>query len=89
MGTRYLPRVTAKDHEAFRNLVHAYPAGSYDKWLQFQAKEIADWEASGGKVVLIDVSTDEFTRYCRDTGARHDIHTFRGVSAAKGIGKFK
>jgi hypothetical protein len=89
VGTRYLPRITAEHHESFIRLVHGYPSYSYDKWLQFRAQEIADWESEGGEVILVDISPDEFTRYCRDTGASRDLHSLRAIAAAKGVGKFK
>ena len=88
MRTTYLPRVTAADHEALRRLVDNYPADSYEKWLYLQAKEIANWQKSRWRVILIDVSADDFVRYCRDTGASRNYHTFRGIASAKAIGKF-
>jgi hypothetical protein len=88
MPTTYLPCVTATEHEALRRLVGNYPAESYEKWLYLQAKEIANWRRSGWEVVLIDVSADDFTRYCRETGASPNFHTFRGIASAKAIGKF-
>ena len=88
VATTYLPRVTAADHEALRRLVGNYPAHSYEKWLFLQAKEIANWQRSGWEVVLIDVSADDFVRYCRETGASPKFRTFRGIASAKAIGKF-
>ena len=79
MATTYLPRVTAADHETLRRLVGNYPADSYEKWLFLQAKEIANWQRSGWEVVLIDVSADDFVRYCRETGASPNFHS-SGVS---------
>jgi hypothetical protein len=69
MATRYLPRITAEQHDTFRDTVNFYPADTYDKWLYLQAKEIADWEGRGEKVILVDVSPNEFARYCRKTRA--------------------
>jgi len=89
MGTVYFRKVSADDHKTLRSVCHNYPAYSYDKWLQFQAKEIAEWSASGDTVIEIDLSADDFARYCRDTGARPDLNTFRGIAAAKSTGKFK
>jgi hypothetical protein len=89
MGTIFIPRVTEADHEVLLNVVHEYPSYSYDKWLNFRAKEIAQWKAGGGEVIEIDVSPDDFSRYCRDTGARPDINAFRAIATAKGTGKFK
>jgi hypothetical protein len=88
MPTTYLPRVTAADHEDLRRLVDNYPASSYEKWLSLQEKEIANWQTSGWDVVLIDVTADDFVRYCKDTGASPNFHTFRGIASAKAIGKF-
>jgi len=88
MATTYLPRVTAADHEALRRLVGNYPPDSYEKWLFLQAKEIANWQRSGWEVILIDVGADDFVRYCRETGASPNFHTFRGIASAKAIGKF-
>jgi hypothetical protein len=88
MATTYLPRVDATDHEALRRLVGNYPADSYEKWLHLQAKEIANWQRSGWEVILIDVSADDFVRYCRETGASPNFQTFRGIASAKAIGKF-
>ncbi len=88
MPTTYLPRVTTADHEALRRLVDNYPADSYEKWLNLQAKEIANWRRSGWDVVLIDVNADDFLRYCRATGASPNFHTFRGIASAQAIGKF-
>ena len=88
MATTYLPRVTAADHETLRRLVGNYPADSYEKWLFLQAKEIANWQRSGWEVILIDVSADDFVRYCRENGASPNFHTFRGIASAKAIGKF-
>jgi len=88
MATTYLPRVTAADHEALRRLVGNYPANSYEKWLFLQAKEIANWQRNGWEVVLIDVSADDFVRYCLETRASPNFHTFRGIASAKAIGKF-
>jgi hypothetical protein len=88
MATTYLARVTAADHEVLRGLVGNYPADSYEKWLNLQAKEIANWRRSGWDVVLVDVTPDDFVRYCRETGASPNFHTFRGIPSAKAIGKF-
>jgi hypothetical protein len=88
MATTYLPRVTAADHEILRRVVGNYPADSYDKWLYLQAKEIANWQRSGWEVILIDVSADDFLRYCRETTASPNFHTFRAIASAKAIGKF-
>ena len=88
MATTYLPRIAATDHEVLRHLVEGYPAESYEKWLFLQAKEIANWKRSGWEVILIDVSADDFVRYCRETGATRNFHTFRGIASAKAIGKF-
>ncbi len=88
MATTYLPRIAAADHEALRHVVENYPAESYEKWLNLQEKEIANWKRSGWDVILIDVSADDFIRYCRETGASPNFHTFRGIASAKAIGKF-
>jgi hypothetical protein len=88
MPTTYLPRVAAADHDALRRLVGGYPAYSYEKWLYLQAKEIANWRRSGWDVILVDVSARDFVRYCQDTGASPNFHTFRGIASAKAIGKF-
>ena len=89
MGTLYLPKITATNHDTLRNFIHNYPAHSYDEWLKLQAKEIADWKSSGGEVVLVDLSADDFIRYTRQTGARADVHLLKAVATAKGIRKFK
>ncbi|WP_166142451.1 cobalamin B12-binding domain-containing protein [Methylosinus sp. RM1] len=88
MPTTYLPRVTAADHELLRHSVDNYPADTHDKWLRLQAKEIANWRASGWDVVMIDVSAEDFARYCRETRASPNFHTFRAIASAKAIGKF-
>ncbi len=88
MSTTYLPHITAADHEALRVLVDNFPTNTHEKWLRFQAKEIANWEKSGWDVVLIDINPDDFLRYCRETGASPNFHTFRGIASAKAIGKF-
>ena len=88
MATTYLPRIAAEDHEALSRVVENYPAQSFGKWLYLQEKEIANWKRSGWEVVLIDISRDDFVRYCRETGASPSFHTFRGIASAKAIGKF-
>jgi hypothetical protein len=88
MPTSYLPSVTATDHEALRRMVDNYPADTYEKWRFLQTKEIANWRKSGWDVVLIDVTADDFVRYCKETGASPNFHTFRGIASAKAIGKF-
>jgi hypothetical protein len=88
MATTYLPRITVADHEALRFLVDNFPTNSHEKWLHLQAKEIANWKKNGWEVVLIDISADDFVRYCRETGASPSLHTFRGIASARAIGKF-
>jgi hypothetical protein len=88
MPTTYLCRITAEDHEALRFSVTNFPTDSHEKWLQFQRKEIANWEKSGWRVILIDVSAEDFVRYCRETAASSNFHTFRAIASAKAIGKF-
>jgi hypothetical protein len=88
MPTTYLPRITAADHEALRFLVDNFSTNSHEKWLHLQAKEIANWQRSGWEVILVDVSADDFVRYCRETAASPNFHTFRGIASAKAIGKF-
>jgi hypothetical protein len=85
----YAMRVTEPDHYTFIRIVHGYPSYSYDKWLQFRAKEINEWTAENLDVIEVDVTSDDFTKYCRDTGARPDLNTLRGIASAKGLGKFK
>jgi hypothetical protein len=87
MATTYLPRITVADHEALRFLVDNFPTNSQEKWLHFQAKEIAHWKKNGWEAVLI-ISADDFVRYCRETGASPSFHTFRGIASARAIGKF-
>ena len=82
-------RVTEPDHQVFIGLVHNYPSYSYDKWLKFRAQEVDNYRSEGVEVVEVDVTPDEFPRYCRETGARADLSTLRGVATAKGLGKFK
>ena len=88
MATTYLSRITAADHDALRQLVDNFPTNSYEKWVYFQTKEIGNWERGGWDVVLIDVSAEDFIRYCDETGASPSFHTFRGIASAKAIGKF-
>ena len=89
MATTYLPRITAADHEALRHLGSNYVANSNEKWdVISKRKEIANWQRSGWEVILIDVSADDFVRYCRETGASPNFHTFRSIASAKAIGKF-
>ncbi|MGB3283156.1 MAG: hypothetical protein WBA60_09770 [Methylovirgula sp.] len=89
MNRVYAMSITEDDHHIFINEVHNYPSYSYDKWLQFRAKELDEWRDEGLEVIEIDVTPDDFARYCRDTGARRDLSTLRAVAAAKGTGKFK
>jgi hypothetical protein len=89
MSTVYAARVTENDHQVFINIVQNYPSYSYDKWLKFRAQEVDEWRAEGIEVVEVDVTPDDFTRYCRDTGARPNLNTFRAIATAKAIGKFK
>lgn len=89
MNRIYAARVSEDDHQVFIKLVHGYPADPYDKWLQFRAKELHEWAALGLEIVEVDVTPDDFTRYCRDTGAASDFNTFRGIAAAKATGKTK
>jgi hypothetical protein len=84
MSTLFLPRITAADHDILSNFIHNYPADSYDKWLYLQTKEAAEWEGSGGKVVFVDLSADDFINYARQTGARADVHLLKAVAFAKG-----
>lgn len=89
MRTTYLPRVAAAEHATLARIVDNYPADTYEKWMSLQAKEIANWQRSGWNVVLIDVGADDFIRYCRETRASPNFHTFRGIASAKAIGKFR
>jgi hypothetical protein len=89
MNRVYAARVSEDDHYVLIDMVHNYPSYSYERWLQSRAKELDQWRAEGIEVVEVDVTPDDFARYCRDTGARSDLNTFRGIAAAKGIGKFK
>ena len=89
MPTTYLPHISAADHEALRFLVDNFSTNSYQKWLELQAKEIANWKKSGWEVILVDVTADDFVRYCRETAASPNFHTFRGIASAKAIGKFR
>jgi hypothetical protein len=86
MATRYLPRITAEQHDTFREIVKFYPADTYDKWLYLQAKEIADWRGAAGKSFSL-MCPNEFARYGRKTRARSDINTFRGFAMTKAMGK--
>lgn len=82
-------RVTEADHDIFAGLVHNYPTYSYDKWLKFRAQEADKRRAQGLEVIEVDVTPDEFSRYCQSTGARGDISTLRMLATLKGHGKFK
>lgn len=90
MNRIYAARVSEADHKVFAKLVHGYPADPYDKWLNNRAKELHEYgQLPDLEVIEVDVTPDDFTRYCRDTGARADLNTFRGIAAAKATGKFK
>ncbi len=89
MNKVYALRVTEDDHQIFIDTVHNYPSYSYDKWLQFRSRELHEWTTENLEVVNVDVTPDDLTRYCRDTGARADLSTLRALAAAKGTGKFK
>jgi len=87
MAKRYILLMSPENDEAFRNLVKFYPAGSYDKWLYLQAKEIERIKAVGDEPVEVEVTPDEFIRYCDRTGAQRNINTLRALAFAKGSGK--
>ena len=44
---------------------------------------------SAHEPVFVDVSVDNISRYCRETGARCDVHVLKAIAFAKGTGKFK
>ncbi len=83
MATTYLPRIAAADHEALRHVVENYPAESYEKWLNLQEKEIANWKRSGWDVILIDVSADDFIRYCPGDRGKPQLPHVQGYRLCK------
>ncbi len=89
MAKMFFARIAEADHDSIRNIVHNYPAATYDKWLYLQSQEVADWEGKGHEVVLVDISVDDISHYCRETGARCDVHVLKAIAFAKGTGKFK
>jgi hypothetical protein len=90
VGILHIARLPEAEYEAIRDFVHRHPTHTYDKWLKFQAQEIDEWKrGDGNMVVLVDINFDEITRYCRDTGARRDVHLLKAVATAKAVGKFK
>ena len=49
-----------------------------------QAKKIADWASRRSEIVMVDITPDEFTAHCEQTGDRPDISTFTAIVVTKG-----
>jgi hypothetical protein len=79
MAILYSPKISADDYNAFRRILHPHLPDTYDEWLYLQAQQSADWLTRGHTVTDIKVDSNEFSRYCRATGASHNLH---------GLGKF-
>jgi hypothetical protein len=85
METCYLPKIRPENHETFRRTVSAYPADTYDNWVYLQANEIAEIIGAGDqRVVLVEVRTDEFNRYCDLAGCKRDFDGLRAFADSKG-----
>jgi len=85
MVTWYLPKIRPENHETFRQIISAYPADTYDKWVYLQANEIAEIVGAGDqRVVLVEVRTDDFTRHCDLVGCKRDFDALRDFASTKG-----
>jgi TRAP-type C4-dicarboxylate transport system substrate-binding protein len=85
----YFPQISKQDHEILKNKMHPYQADSYDQWLTSQANAISGWKAGGGEVIMVGLTSGDFERYAKETGARFDANLFKAVAAVKGHGKLQ
>ena len=89
MGTIiYYPAIRATDYDTFSGVLHASLPDTYDRWLDFQHKEMREIVLAGNNPKEVEVDPDEFARYCQAKRATtRNLDTLRQFAAEKGTGK--
>lgn len=80
------PFIEPQDYDAFRTIVHPHLPNTQDEWFQLLAQQSLPRVLAGDIVKQVTVKPDEFIRYCRTTGTRHDLQGLRDFAAAKHAG---
>jgi hypothetical protein len=71
----YLPRIAPADFEAFRKLLKDEIAPTFQEWLKGHQEKL-DYYRSPDVVIEVDVSPDEFKRFCDEKGAAYNARSF-------------
>jgi hypothetical protein len=83
----YVPRIAPEEWARMKTLITPCPAATYEGWLAFQAKEIAEIRASGHSAKLVEVGAADYARYRRQRRGKRDIEGLRGYVFEKATGK--
>ena len=83
MATYYFPRISEQDYPAFQNIPGFDVPATYDEWFQQQAREKADHENNGDRVVSVDVGPSEFLVYCQTAKTTCDLRELAAFAATK------
>jgi hypothetical protein len=87
MAIFHLATIAEDDFKAFRRLMDGNFPNTYQEWLQLRFNQGHAMKAQGYEIVAVEVSSDEFARYCNATGAKGNVHSLRGFAIEKASGK--
>jgi len=76
-----IPKIAAKDYDAFRRIINADFPYTYDEWLKLMAERRLEHERRQFIAREIEVNPDEFTRYCRAKGSSYNLKTLEDFTA--------
>ena len=86
MTTFCEPFIEPQNYDAFRSVLNPHLPDTQDEWLELLAEQSFPRVLAGDIVKQVTVKPDEFVRYCRAAGARHDLQGLREFAAAKHAG---
>jgi hypothetical protein len=84
MATFYVPKIAARDYEAFRKLLKAEIPATHAEWLGVMDREIIYTKGQGHVPQTVEISADEFSEYCNTAQAKHNLAALKRLAFQKG-----
>jgi hypothetical protein len=86
----YYPKLSVANYKTLRSEPDLNLPDTYDKWLDFSAKQMREIRLSGDatlKICEIKIDPDEFARYCQSPRQTRTFDALRKFATEKGGGK--
>ena len=84
MATFYIPKIAAREYDAFRHLLKSEVPATYAEWTAITERELIFTKGQGHVAEVVEISADEFTGHCNTAQSPCDLAALKRLAFQKG-----